>query len=111
MKLNLTKDLCFFDVESTGLNILRDRIIQLAIIKAKADGSPDEELNMLINPGMVFISQEAYEVHGISAKDVANKPTFDTNGGLCLGRPLLPSIDSIIADSSPHIYAPAPLLK
>ena len=77
MKLNLTKDLCFFDVESTGLNILRDRIIQLAIIKIKADGSPDEELNMLINPGMVFISQEAYEVHGISAKDVANKPTFD----------------------------------
>jgi DNA polymerase-3 subunit epsilon len=77
MKLNLTRDLCFFDVESTGLNILRDRIIQLAIIKVKADGSPDEELNMLINPGMVFISQEAYEVHGISAKDVANKPTFD----------------------------------
>lgn len=77
MKLNLTNDLCFFDVESTGLNILRDRIIQLAIIKVKADGSPDEEFNMLINPGMVFISQEAYEVHGISAKDVANKPTFD----------------------------------
>lgn len=76
-KLNLDKDLCFFDVESTGLNILRDRIIQIGIVKIKADGSPDEELNMLINPGMVFISQEAYEVHGISAKDVANKPTFE----------------------------------
>ena len=36
MKLNLTKDLCFFDVESTGLNVLRDRIIQLAIIKIKS---------------------------------------------------------------------------
>ena len=77
MKLNLTNDLCFFDVESTGLNVLRDRIIQIALIKIKADGSPDEELNLLVNPGMVFISQEAYEVHGISAKDVANKPTFD----------------------------------
>ena len=76
-KLNLDKDLCFFDVESTGLNILRDRIIQIGIVKIKADGSTDEELNMLINPGMVFISQEAYEVHGISAKDVANKPTFE----------------------------------
>jgi DNA polymerase-3 subunit epsilon len=77
MKLNLTKDICFFDVEATGLNILRDRIVQLGVIKIKADGSPDETLNLLINPGMVFISQEAYEVHGISAKDVANKPTFD----------------------------------
>jgi DNA polymerase-3 subunit epsilon len=77
MKLNLTKDICFFDVEATGLNILRDRIVQLGVIKIKADGSPDETLNLLINPGMVFISQEAYEVHGISAKDVSNKPTFD----------------------------------
>ena len=33
MKLNLDRDICFFDVESTGLNVIRDRILQIAIIK------------------------------------------------------------------------------
>jgi DNA polymerase-3 subunit epsilon len=75
MELNLDRDLCFFDIEATGLNVVRDRIIQIAIIKYKKKGGEPEELSMLINPG-IPISQEAYEVHGISAKDVSNKPTF-----------------------------------
>jgi DNA polymerase III subunit epsilon len=75
VKINLERDLIFFDVESTGLNIIRDRIIQIALIKVKADGSPDEEYSSLVNPG-VPISDEAYAVHGISAQDVANKPNF-----------------------------------
>jgi len=75
MDFKLSRDLCFFDIEATGLNVIRDRIIQIAIIKYFADGSEPEELSMLINPG-VPISREAMEVHGIEPKDVANKPVF-----------------------------------
>jgi len=75
MNLNLDKDLCFFDIESTGLNVLRDRILQLAIIKFQKNSNQLEELSMLINPG-VPISEEAFQVHGISAKDLSNKPVF-----------------------------------
>lgn len=75
MNLNLDKDLCFFDIESTGLNVLRDRILQLAIIKFQKNNNQPEELSMLINPG-VPISEESFQVHGISAKDLSNKPVF-----------------------------------
>ncbi|MBK7408421.1 MAG: 3'-5' exonuclease [Saprospirales bacterium] len=75
MDFNLTRDLCFFDIESTGLNVIRDRILQIAIIKYFANGKEPEELSMLINPG-IPISEEAMQVHGITPKDVANKPTF-----------------------------------
>ncbi|MCB9284440.1 MAG: 3'-5' exonuclease [Lewinellaceae bacterium] len=75
MSFNLTRDLCFFDIESTGLNVIRDRILQIAIIKFFANGREPEELSMLINPG-IPISDEAMRVHGITPKDVANKPTF-----------------------------------
>lgn len=75
MNLNLDKDLCFFDIESTGLNVLRDRILQLAIIKFQKNSNQPEELSMLINPG-VPISEESFQVHGISAKDLSNKPVF-----------------------------------
>lgn len=75
MELNLDRDLCFIDLEATGLNVVRDRIIQIGIIKYFADGRETEELNMLINPG-IPISPEAMKVHGIMPKDVANKPTF-----------------------------------
>jgi len=75
MKLNLQRDLCFFDIEATGLNVIRDRIIQIAIIKYFADGKEPEELSLLINPG-IPISEEAMQVHGILPKDVARKPTF-----------------------------------
>lgn len=75
MEFNLERDLCFFDLEATGLNVVRDRIIQIAVIKYFADGKAPEELSMLINPG-IPISLEAMQVHGIEPKDVANKPTF-----------------------------------
>ena len=75
MNFNLTRDLCFFDLESTGLNVVRDRILQIAIIKYFADSRKPAELSMLVNPG-IPISEEAMRVHGITPKDVANKPTF-----------------------------------
>jgi len=75
MKLNLDRDLCFFDVEATGLNVIRDRIVQIAIIKYFKDERPKMELSMMINPG-IPISEEAMKVHGITPKMLANKPTF-----------------------------------
>ncbi len=75
MTFNLDRDLCFFDIEATGLNVIRDRIVQIAIIKYFKNGKAPEELSMLINPG-IPISEEAMQVHGIQPKDLANKPTF-----------------------------------
>lgn len=76
MDFNLERDLVFLDLEATGLNVMRDRIIQIAMIKyPKKAGKDPQELNMYINPG-IPISQEAIAVHGITPKDVANKPTF-----------------------------------
>lgn len=75
MKFNLTKDLVFFDIESTGLNILKDRILQIALIKYFADGRDPLEKEMLINPG-VPISPDAMAVHGIGPDQVRNKPLF-----------------------------------
>lgn len=76
MNFNLKKDLVFFDLEATGLNVMRDRIIQIAAVKYFADGREAEELEMLINPG-IPIGLQAMEVHGITPADVARKPTFD----------------------------------
>ncbi len=75
MEFNLKKDLLFFDIESTGLNVIRDRIIQIGMVKYFASGKPTEEMVLLINPG-IPISKEAERVHGITAKDLANKPSF-----------------------------------
>jgi len=75
MEFNLDRNICFFDLEATGLNVVRDRIIQIAVIKYLKNGKPPEELSLMINPG-IPISEEAMAVHGIHPKDVANKPTF-----------------------------------
>ncbi|MDX1407323.1 MAG: 3'-5' exonuclease, partial [Saprospiraceae bacterium] len=75
MKLKLKKDIIFIDIEATGLNVIRDRIVQLAMIKHFASDRPPEERNYLINPGRP-ISEEAMQVHGITPADVARKPVF-----------------------------------
>lgn len=75
LKLNIEKDLIFFDIESTGLNILKDRILQIALIKYTRHDDQPKELFLLINPG-IPISEEAFAVHGISNEMVRNKPTF-----------------------------------
>lgn len=75
MKLNLEKDIVIFDIESTGLSIAKDRIVQLAIIKIFADGTETLERCRLINPEMP-IPPETTEIHGITDEDVANEPTF-----------------------------------
>jgi len=71
----LQRDLCFFDLEATGLHVIRDRIIQIAIVRFHADGRPPEERNFLLDPG-VPIPEEAVKVHGITSEMVQGKPTF-----------------------------------
>lgn len=75
LTFNLDKDLVFFDIESTGLNVLKDRILQIALIKYSKDQAAPKELFLLINPG-IPISEEAFAIHGISNETVKNKPTF-----------------------------------
>ncbi len=76
MKFNLEKDIVFFDLEATGLNVVRDRIVQIALIKYKKGSDEPEEFEMMINPGMP-ISPEAMAVHGITPEMLRNKPTFE----------------------------------
>lgn len=75
--LNVKKPIVFFDIEATGLNVIKDRIIQLAMVKYQPGQLLPDEMCLLINPGPVLISEEAFKVHGISSQMVANKPTFD----------------------------------
>ncbi len=74
MELNLKNPIVFFDIESTGLNVATDRIVEISIIKINPDGS-EEIKTRRINP-TIPISPEAQNVHGISDEDVKNEPTF-----------------------------------
>jgi DNA polymerase-3 subunit epsilon len=74
MNLKLTKPLAFFDLETTGLNIATDRIIEISIVKVLPNGDKDIKTK-LINP-TIPISKEASEIHGISDEDVKDKATF-----------------------------------
>ena len=74
MKLNLRNPLCFFDLESTGINITHDRIIEIAVIKVMPGGEILRKTNLL-NPG-IPIPPESSAFHGIYDEDVKDKPTF-----------------------------------
>jgi DNA polymerase-3 subunit epsilon len=75
MKLNLIRDLLVFDVETTGLSVSKDRIIQLATIKYFADGREPIERVRYINPGMP-IPKEVTDLTGINDEMVKDAPTF-----------------------------------
>lgn len=74
MKLNLRNPLIFLDLETTGLNIATDRIVEIALIKINPDGT-EETKELRINPEMA-IPEQASKVHGIYDADVADAPTF-----------------------------------
>ena len=74
MKLNLTKPLVVFDLETTGLDLVKDRIIQISYIKVYPDGK-EERGNELINPEK-HIEPIITQLTGISDEDVKDKPTF-----------------------------------
>ena len=74
MKLNLTKTICFFDLETTGTNISKDRIVEISILKVFPDGK-EESKTWLVNPEMK-IPKEVIAIHGITDEDVKDKPIF-----------------------------------
>jgi DNA polymerase-3 subunit epsilon len=74
MKLQLEKPLIVFDLETTGINISKDRIVELFFLKINADGT-EEELHKRINP-TIPIPKESSEIHGIYDEDVRHAPTF-----------------------------------
>ena len=74
MNIKLEKPLVFFDLETTGLNISKDRIIEISLLKIMEDGSEISK-TWLVKPE-IPISEEAFTIHGISNEDVKNSPTF-----------------------------------
>ena len=74
MKLNLTKPLVIFDLETTGLDLVKDRIIQISYIKVNPNGE-EERGDELINPEKP-IEPIITQLTGISNEDVKDKPTF-----------------------------------
>ena len=78
MNIQLEKPLCVFDLETTGLNISKDRIVQIAILKIHPSGKK-EELNLLINPEM-NISDSNSAIHGVTNEMVKDSPTFKDAG-------------------------------
>lgn len=74
MKLNLTRPLIVFDLETTGLDFIRDRIIQISYIKVSPDGTEERE-NIFVNPEKP-IPHEVVELTGITNDDVKDAPTF-----------------------------------
>ncbi|MHA3046411.1 3'-5' exonuclease [Riemerella anatipestifer] len=74
MNLKLHKPLCIFDLETTGTNISKDRIVEICILKVNPDASRETK-TWLVNPEM-HIPAFATAVHGISDEDVKDAPTL-----------------------------------
>ena len=74
MKLNLERPIVFFDLETTGVDIVHDHIVEICLLKVFPNGNEESKV-MRINPGC-HIPEEASSVHGIYDADVANCPLF-----------------------------------
>ncbi|MFI2742531.1 exonuclease domain-containing protein [Zhouia sp. PK063] len=74
MELNLHRPICFFDLETTGTNVAKDRIVEISILKVFPNGNKESK-TWLVNPEM-HIPEETTAIHGISNEKVANEPTF-----------------------------------
>ena len=74
MDLNLKNPLVFFDLETTGINITRDRIVEISLLKVHPNGK-EESKTRRINPEMP-IPPESTAIHGITVEDVKDCPTF-----------------------------------
>jgi len=74
MELDLKRPIAFFDIESTGLNVAKDRIIELSILKIETNNSKTSK-TWVVNPDYP-ITKEASEIHGFTIDDVKDKPTF-----------------------------------
>ncbi len=74
MQLNLANPIVFFDLETTGVNISKDRIVEISILKITPNGK-EESKTRRINPG-IPIPPEATAIHGIGDEDVRDCPSF-----------------------------------
>ncbi|MDG1346416.1 MAG: 3'-5' exonuclease [Crocinitomicaceae bacterium] len=74
MKIQLQRPLAVFDLETTGINITQDRIIEIAILKVHPDGK-QETYEKRVNPG-VKMTEENMAIHGIRNENLVNEPSF-----------------------------------
>lgn len=88
MELNLKKPICFFDLETTGINVAKDRIVEIAILKVYPNGNKESH-TWRVNPERP-IPLESSAIHGITDEMVANEPTF---------KELAPEVYALIKDS------------
>ena len=75
MELKLEKPIIFFDLETTGINIAKDRIVEISILKIFPNGNKESK-TWLVNPEME-IPKEASDIHGITNERVVTEPTFN----------------------------------
>ena len=74
MELKLTRPICFFDLETTGIDVAKDRIVEISVIKVFPNGNRESK-TWLVNP-TIPIPFQSSEIHGITDEKVANEPTF-----------------------------------
>jgi DNA polymerase-3 subunit epsilon len=74
MKLQLTRPIIIFDLETTGINLTEDRIVEISLIKVIPNGDTETKTRR-INPEM-HIPEQATAIHHITDEDVKNEPTF-----------------------------------
>ena len=86
MKLKLEKPIVFFDLETTGVNIGTDRIVEIAVLKVYPNRNKESK-TWLVNPE-IEIPKEATDIHGITNEQVATEPTF---------KELAPKVNELIA--------------
>lgn len=87
-QLILKKPICFFDLETTGVNISKDRVVEISILKVFPDGK-EETYTERVNPEMP-IPKEVTAIHGISDSDVKDAPKF---------KDIAKEVNTIIKDS------------
>jgi DNA polymerase III subunit epsilon len=78
LNLNLKRPLAFIDLETTGINVSTDRIVELSVLKISPNGK-DEWMSTRVNPEMA-IPPKSTAIHGIKDEDVAKSPTFKAIG-------------------------------
>lgn len=86
MKLNLTQPIVFFDLETTGINIATDKIVEISILKVFPNGNKESK-TWLVNPE-IEIPKDASDIHGITNEQVVTEPTF---------KELAPQVSTLIA--------------
>lgn len=75
MELNLNKPIVFFDLETTGIDVVNDRIVEISLHKVSPDGN-EETKTLRVNPEMPIPIQSS-EIHGIYDEDVKDEPSFN----------------------------------